>query len=124
MSMKPYSVLAVADSDGKRVEEDWGSLTWLASRKIGNAEDITLGRVVIKKGCCNPRHIHYNCEEVLYLLKGTLEHSMGNKKVLLKAGDTLVIGASVAHNAVNIGDEEADMIVAYSGGIRDYVLEG
>lgn len=123
MSVKPYSVYAVGEAEEKKIVEDWGSLTWLAGKKLSNAEGLTLGRVVIKKGCCNPRHTHYNCEEVLYLLKGKLEHSMGNKKVILNAGDTLVVAASVPHNAVSIGDEDADMIVAYSSGVRDFALE-
>ena len=122
--VRPYSVYAVTDSDARKIVEDWGSLSWLASRKLGNAEGLTLGRVVIKKGCCNPRHIHNSCEEVLYLLKGKLEHTMGDKKVVLDAGDTLVVAAGVPHNAVSIGDVDADMIVAYSSGARDFVLEG
>lgn len=122
--MNSYSVCAIAQSDAGKIVEEWGSLTWLASRKIGNAEGLTLGRVVIQKGCCNPRHIHSNCEEVLYLLRGKLEHTMGDKKVVLAAGDTLTVAAGVPHNAVSIGNEDADMIVAYSSGVRDFVLEG
>ena len=122
--MDPFSVYAAAESNGKKIVEGWGSLTWLASRKIGNAEDLTIGRVVIRKGCCNPRHTHNTCEEVLHLLRGKLEHTMGNEKVVLNAGDTLVVAAGVPHNAVSIGGEDADMIVAYSSGVRDFVLEG
>lgn len=122
--MDAFSVYAVAESDGKKIVEDWGCLTWLASKKIGNAEGVTVGRVVIRKGCCNPRHTHNNCQEVLYLLKGKLEHTMGDKKTILNAGDTLVVAAGVPHNAVSIGKQDADMIVAYSSGVRDFVPEG
>ena len=31
---------------------------------------MTVGRVVIKAGCCNPRHAHNTCEEALHLLSG------------------------------------------------------
>lgn len=48
---------------------------------------------------------------------------MGDQKVILNAGDTLVVAAGVAHNAVSIGDVDADMIVAYSSGNRDFVPE-
>jgi quercetin dioxygenase-like cupin family protein len=121
--VKPYSVYAAVESDAKKIVEDWGSLRWLASQKLGNAEGVTIGRVVIKKGFCNPRHIHNSCEEVLYLLAGKLEHTMGDKKVVLVAGDTLTVAAGVPHNAVSIGEVDADMIVAYSSGVRDFVLE-
>lgn len=121
--MKPYSMYTAQDADARKIVEDWGSLRWLAGQKVGNAEGVTVGRVVIRKGCCNPRHIHNNCEEVLYLLAGRLEHTMGDQKVILNVGDTLVVAAGVAHNAVSIGDVDADMIVAYSSGNRDFVPE-
>ena len=48
---------------------------------------------------------------------------MGDKKVILNPGDTLAVAAGVPHNAVSIGEVDADMIVAYSSGVRDFVLE-
>jgi len=105
------------------IKEDWGSLSWLAGRKIGNAEGLVLGRVTIKAGKSNPRHRHPKCEEVLYLLKGRLEHTLGDKTFTLSAGDTITIGAGVFHDAACIGSEDADMIVVYSEGIRGFELE-
>ena len=107
-------------AEAHRIEEDWGSLTWLAGQKIGNAEGLTLGRVVIRKGMSNPRHSHPNCEEALYLLAGRLRHTMGNEEVILDKGDTIVLDAGVPHNATSIGEEDADMIVAYSSGLRGF----
>ena len=113
-----YSVRKAGDADSSRIDESWGSLTWLAGERVGNAGGITVGRVIIRKGQSNPRHSHLNCEEVLYLLRGKLEHTVGDEKVILEPGDTLVVKAGVNHNAVSIGDEDADMIVAYSSGDR------
>jgi quercetin dioxygenase-like cupin family protein len=105
------------------ITEDWGSLTWLAGKNIGNAEGLVLGRVTLKAGKSNPRHRHPNCEEVLYLLKGRLEHTLGDQTVTLSAGDTLTIAPGVFHNAICIGNEDADTIVVYSEGIRGFELE-
>jgi quercetin dioxygenase-like cupin family protein len=116
-------VVTDAEAQAKRIDEDWGSLTWLAGRKQGNAEGLTLGRVVIKVGFCNPRHIHGNCEEVLYLMKGKLEHTLSDEKVVLEAGDTITIPTGAAHNAVSVGDEDADMIVAYDSADRGFKVE-
>lgn len=110
--------------DVDKVTEEWGSLQWLAGAAQGNAEGLTLGRVVIRKGCHNPRHRHPNCEEALYLLSGRLLHTIGDAEVVLEAGDTLVIPPNVTHNATSVGDQDADMIVAYSDGVRGFVLEG
>ena len=111
------------DAEAARTETSWGSLRWLASREIGNVSNLTLGRVVIRRGQSNPRHAHPTCEEVLYLLAGRLEHTVGEQTVTLRPGDTLAIPAGVFHNARSTGDEDADMIVTYSTGERDFVLE-
>lgn len=118
-----YSLRSGKDAERDKINENWGSLNWLAGNNIGNAQGVTVGRVTIKKGESNPRHSHFNCEEVLYLLKGRLEHSMGDEKVVLEPGDTLVVNTGVPHDAVSIGETDADMIVAYSSGDRDFVPE-
>lgn len=115
-----YTVRTAEVAAADRIDENWGSLTWLSSQAIGNAQGVTVGHVVIKAGYSNPRHSHHNCEEVLYLLNGKLEHTMGGEAVRLQAGDTLVVRADVPHNATCIGDEDANMIVAYSSGVRDF----
>jgi quercetin dioxygenase-like cupin family protein len=118
-----YTVRKAAEAEGARIVEAWGSLNWLASAGIGNAEGVTVGRVTIKPGQANPRHSHSTCEEVLYLLSGRLEHWIGDASVILERGDTLTVHANVVHYAANVGDEDADMIVAYSSGTRDFHLE-
>lgn len=105
------------------IHEDWGHLTWLAGKTYGNAEGLVLGRVTLKAGMSNPRHRHPNCEEVLYMLKGKIVHSIGDKIYTLSAGDTITIPAGVFHGAKCISREDADMIVAYSEGIRLFELE-
>jgi quercetin dioxygenase-like cupin family protein len=57
------------------------------------------------------------------VLSGRLRHTVGDGAVTLEAGDTLGIPPGEFHNAVNIGQEDADVIVAYSTGERDFELE-
>lgn len=117
--MQPI-IRTAADSQAQRIVEDWGSLTWLASEKLTGSPDLTVGRVIIKPSKSNPKHTHANCEEVLYLLQGELEHAVGAETILLKAGDTLSVPAGIAHNAINTGSEDAEMIVVYSSGRREF----
>ena len=110
------------ESDAETIAKDWGTLTWLASAEsTGSA--VTVGRVIIKPGRSNPRHSHDTCEEVLYLLQGRLLHTFGDEKIEMTPGDTLAVPPGVMHNAVNTGDAEADMIVTYSSGTRDFRKE-
>lgn len=110
-------------AQAQRVEEEWGSLCWLASSSIGQVDRMTVGRVSIRAGRANPRHFHPNCDEVLYLLKGRLEHTLGDRTMVLNAGDTLIIRTGEVHNARNVGGEDADMIVVYNAGERQFKLE-
>lgn len=120
--MRKY-VLTAAEVEDGHADQEWGSLRWFASQSLGNANGLTLGRVRIKHGQANPRHCHPGCEEVLHLLSGCLEHTIGSERVILNPGDTISIPAGVFHNATAIGDEDADMIVAFSSAIRDFQLE-
>jgi quercetin dioxygenase-like cupin family protein len=118
-----YKLRRAEASESATIHEEWGSLTWLASQALGNGEGVTVGRVTIEPGEANPEHHHHNGEEVLYLLQGELKHWIGDEWVIMEAGDTLSIPAGQTHYAVNVGDELADMIVAYSTGDRDFELE-
>jgi len=122
---KPHSQQGPVRKRNKQVviSEDWGSLTWLANKHIGNAQGLTLGRVTIKAGHSNPRHRHPKCEEVLYLLKGRLEHTVGNETFVMSEGDVITIAPGVFHNATCIGNADADMIVVYSEGTRGFEPE-
>ena len=109
-----------AEADQKRVDQDWGSLTWVANKELTQSDDITMGRVVIKTGKSNPRHLHGNCSEVIHLQTGRLKHFVGKEFVLMEPGDTLVVPTGADHYALNIGNEDAVMIVAYPSGQRHF----
>lgn len=66
-------------------DQPWGSLIWLASREIGNSTTMTFGRVVIAADQENPRHCHPNCDEILHLLSGRIEHCLGEQRFVLQA---------------------------------------
>lgn len=103
---------------------DWGALTWFASGPLGNSDDMTVGRCVLKPGCSNPRHFHPNCSEVLVVIKGRIEHtSAGGGVAVMNEGDVVNIPANVRHCARNIGDTEAVLFIAFSSAHRQTVGE-
>lgn len=120
--MQPH-VNRRANAAAAIVREEWGTLTWLAAGRLGNSQAMTLGLVTIQPGHANPRHAHFQCEEVLHLLRGSLHHTLGDEAVDLAAGDTLTIPAGVFHNATSTGAESAEMVVAYPTAVRDMVIE-
>lgn len=100
-------------------EFPWGTITWLVSGAIGNSETMTFGRVVIRKGAGNEEHRHGNCDEILHLLEGELEHTAGPGRLFrLRPGDTITLPAGTRHCARSVGDRDAAMLVAYSSAYR------
>jgi quercetin dioxygenase-like cupin family protein len=75
-------------------EFPWGSITWLVSGEIVNSATMTFGRVVIRRGCSNEEHSHPNCDDILRLLQGELDHAAGPDRIVrMKPGDTIVLPA-------------------------------
>lgn len=71
-----------------QITEPWGTLRWVADHSRAEVAGLTLGRVTLNPGYCNPRHSHPNCDEVLHVLSGTMEHSVRGEVFVLRAGDT------------------------------------
>jgi len=103
---------------GEVLELPWGRITWLVSRSLGNSATMTVGRVVIKGGHGNPVHRHPNCDEVLHVLRGRIEHSLGAAKFLMNAGDAISIPAGVWHNARALDGAEAELVICFSSADR------
>ena len=101
----------------------WGRLEWLVSRELGNSETMTFGRVTIKAGEANPRHRHPNCDEILHLVSGQLEHSLNGDSFLMAPGDTISIPTGAWHNARSLGPEDALMLIAFSSPDRETEAE-
>ena len=101
-------------ADGEVLDLPWGRIVWLVSGSQGNSETMTFGRVTIRAGQANPRHRHPNCDEVLHLLSGRLEHSLGDETFVMEPGDTISIPTGVWHNARALGDADAEMVISFS----------
>lgn len=104
-------VVAVDERDAHKF--DWGSIQWLCSGQIYPDAQQTFGVVQILPGQKNPRHHHPNSDEVLLLLEGELEHSLGDASYRLTPGMAIHIPQGIEHDARNCSDVIAHMVVAY-----------
>ncbi|TVY06560.1 cupin domain-containing protein [Paenibacillus cremeus] len=102
---------------------DWGKIQWLCGKEIDPEAEMTFGMVYIEAGKENPRHIHPNCEEVIFLLSGECDHTLGNEVYHLKPGMMLRIPRNVPHNAKVTSWEPCRMIIAYSSADRQTIGE-
>jgi mannose-6-phosphate isomerase-like protein (cupin superfamily) len=100
----------------------WGTLQWLCNAHLQPGAAQTVGICHIHAGQRNPVHYHPNCEEVLYLLAGSGDHSLDGQIVPLKAGAVVRIPAGVRHNLANTGQETILCLIAFSSGQRETVF--
>ncbi len=119
--MKAIHVSA-AESDSRKTVASWGSLAWVANQGLTGSA-VTLGRMCLHPGESGGRHRHDNADEIIYLTAGSAVVEAGEESVALRAGDTLAIPAGLSHRIHNRGREEAEMILAYSSGSREYTPE-
>ena len=99
---------------------DFGQLCWHVNATLVPGTNMTLGEVTIDAGFANPLHRHDNCEELLYLIEGTLEHRIGDEWFTMGPGDVIRVPVGVPHQGRNNGGTAARMVVAYDSGDRHF----
>ncbi|HZG87873.1 cupin domain-containing protein [Paenibacillus sp.] len=110
-------------NSGRVLDMDWGKIQWLCGQEIDPECEMTFGMVYINAGTENPRHIHPNCEEVIFVLSGECDHTLGDETIHLEPGMMLRIPRGVAHNAKVTSWEPCRMIIAYSAPDRKTIGE-
>jgi quercetin dioxygenase-like cupin family protein len=105
-----------------QVEEySWGKLMWAISGALGNSEQLTVGWCLLAPGQANPRHYHPNCDEVLVVVEGRIVHSWNSKEIEMSEGDLISLPQGVIHNARNIDDRHARLLICFSSADRQTV---
>lgn len=96
-------------------------------------EQLLLCRVRYEPGATVSRHSHADTEQVMLMLEGELEMTVGDEARTLRAGDTVVVNRGVEHelHSANgcafiealspvpldhVGDRETDLVLGPDGG--------
>jgi quercetin dioxygenase-like cupin family protein len=69
-------IQVLPQSKAHHQEFSWGNLTWFANRALGNSNEMTVGRCILKPGHTNGRHYHPNCSETLVVVQGRIRHTL------------------------------------------------
>jgi quercetin dioxygenase-like cupin family protein len=71
-----------------------------------------------------PPHIHEDADECVYVLEGTLEMGLGDKRILGAAGSVMLAPRGTLHSLVNVGPGPARFIVVLAApGFEGYWRE-
>ena len=97
-------------------------------RLIARAND-TDGRFTVFEqttpaGWGPPRHVHAKEDEIVYVLDGTYEVSLGDERRTLSAGGCAILPRGIPHGFRNVGDTPARFVcVVAPGGLEEFFLE-
>ena len=70
--------------------------------------------LIVPPGGKRAKHLLHQGEELQHCLRGTVEFTIHGKKYLLKPGDTIHFKSDLRHGWVNVGDEEAHLLMMCS----------
>jgi quercetin dioxygenase-like cupin family protein len=103
---------------------DFGSVHWAVREGHPRGAEQTIGLAVFDAGKSNVEHIHPNCEEVVYVLDGEVEHTLGGQTATLRAGDLIVVPRNVPHRLINRGGVACRTYIVFSSPDRQFVPTG
>lgn len=89
---------------------DWGHLRWMSHPPSTGAEQLTVIEVNIAPGQGHNFHKHPDQEEVIYVIRGSVEQWLEQENRVLGPGDSVFLGAGVVHASFNVGDSEAQLL--------------
>jgi len=97
-------------------------------RLIARATD-TDGRFTVfeqttPSGWGPPRHVHANEDEIVYVLDGTYEMSLGDEQRTVSAGGCAILPRGIPHGFRSVGETPGRFVCVVSpGGFEEYLLE-
>ena len=104
-------------------EHEWGRITFYANSVVGSSREQSLGRCEINPGAALPKHYHPNCSEIVHVVQGTITHTIeGDRVETLTAGDTVIVPRHFAHQATNVGEDTAVLLISFSASHREFVI--
>lgn len=100
-------------------ESESGSLRRVSAEELPVLRRVSIKRLTLAKGSIREPHWHANADELTYCLKGELLVSMlgdgdAFSSFRIREGEMFHVPSGVIHHIENIGDVEAELILAFS----------
>jgi quercetin dioxygenase-like cupin family protein len=77
----------------------------LLTRQFVSGTNGMAARILLKQGCLVPEHSHPN-EQIALILSGALEFTVQGEKIVVRAGELIVLPPNVPHSALALEDTE------------------
>jgi quercetin dioxygenase-like cupin family protein len=94
---------------------DLGFTILLDQTSVGSDTALSLGTFL--PGATVPEHTHQGSAEILYMLNGAMEMTIGTRKMVARAGSAIYIPPDTPHSATVLGKiEPVKVVQVYSPG--------
>ena len=100
-----------------------GTTMRLIAAAAGTEGRFTVFEQVTPAGWGPPRHIHSREDEVVYILEGAYEISLGDERRTVSAGACAILPRDVPHGFRNVGSAPGRLLcVIVPGGLEEYFI--
>lgn len=121
MDIPPIDRQIRRDAGARAEVTPWGSVEWIVRAGDPPGAEQTLALATWEPGFGNAEHTHPNCEEIVYVLEGSIDHTLGDQLARLESGDVIVVPRDVPHRLVNNSGAPARTLIAFSSPDRQFV---
>jgi oxalate decarboxylase/phosphoglucose isomerase-like protein (cupin superfamily) len=104
---------------------DWGTIKWLVTPSVVDGAANTQGEVIILPGKGHERHNHPGAEELIYVISGEAEQTVGDgPPFTIREGDLVHVPVAAYHSTFNRTWRPLRLVVTYTPGGEERALEG
>lgn len=109
----------------EREYPDWGALGWASRPQDTGSKNLVVIEVTLAPDQGHNFHKHPRQEEILYMIEGTIEQWIEQKKHELKKGGVAFIPENTVHASFNDSDKEVKLLAILGPAVGDagYELE-
>ncbi len=119
---QPHIIPAGADSLGEHHSLGFSSISFKVLPRETSGGLFLIEHTGLRKGGGPPLHLHYAQEEYFYVMEGTCLFQVGERRVQLYPGDSVLGPRRVAHTFTVISEQPAHMLIAFTpaGQMEDF----
>lgn len=104
---------------------DWGALGWASRPEDTGSKNLVVIEVTLAPGQGHNFHKHPRQEEIIYMIEGTVEQWILEKKRKISQGDVAFIPQDTVHASFNDTDNDVKLLAILSPAVGEagYELE-
>ena len=115
---------ALSDSSQGLTFTMLGASMRLIARATDTAGRFSVFEQTTPAGWGPPRHVHANEDEIVYVLDGSYEVSLGDEQRTISAGGCAILPRGIPHGFKNAGETPGRFVcIVTPGGLEEYFLE-